>query len=221
MPKTAIVLGATGATGNELLRLLLADNRYEKVILFSRNSITSIMHTKFEEHIIDVLDLEKYANLFIADEVYCCIGTTKAKTPDEEKYYKIDYGIPVAAAKLAKQNNIPAFLVISAIGADKNSSMFYNRTKGEMEEAVISLNIPKTHILEPSLIVANRRDTRFVENVAAVFMKLINPFLFGKAVKYKSIKAQTIAKALVWLANNPYPETIVTSDKIEEIGKEA
>lgn len=221
MPKTAILLGATGATGYELLKLLLADNRYEKVILFSRNSITNIMHTKIEEHIIDVLDLEKHANLFIADEVYCCIGTTKAKTPDEEKYYKIDYGIPVTAAKLAKQNNIPTFLVISAIGANKNSSIFYNHTKGEMEEAVISQNIPKTHILEPSLIVANRRESRFMENVATGFMRLINPFLFGKAVKYKSIKAQTIAKALVWLANNPYPEIIVPSDKIEKIGKEA
>lgn len=221
MSKTAIVLGATGATGYELLKLLLADNRYEKVILFSRSSITNIMHTKFEEHIIDVFDLEKYADLFIADEVYCCIGTTKAKTPDEEKYYKIDYGIPVAAAKLTKQNNIPAFLVISAIGANKNSSVFYNRTKGEMEEAVMSLNIPKTHILEPSLIVASQKESRFVENVAAGFMWLINPLLFGKAVKYKSIKAQTIARALIWLANNPYPEVIVTSDKIEKIGKEA
>jgi hypothetical protein len=219
MSKTAIVLGATGATGHELLEILLADSRYEKVKLFSRTPITTIIHPKIEEHIIDMFELEKEGDAFTADELYCCIGTTKAKTPDTDTYYKIDFGIPVAAAKLAKQNNIPAFLVISAIGANKNSGVFYTRTKGEMEEAVLNLGIPKTHILQPSLIVADRKESRLVENLASGFMWLINPLLFGNAAKYKSIKATTIAKAMLWLANNPYPEKIVTSDKIEAIGK--
>ena len=117
MKKSAIVLGAGGAVGSELLELLLADDRYEDILLFSRSKST-VSHPKINEYIIDLFDLENYNEAFIADEVYCCIGTTKAKTPDKDTYYKIDYGIPVAAAKLAKANNIETFIVISAIGVD-------------------------------------------------------------------------------------------------------
>lgn len=219
MSKTAIVIGASGAVGSELLELLLADNRYEKVKLFARSK-SNVTHVKIEEYIIDMLQLEKQADVFTADEVYCCIGTTKAKTPDKDAYHKIDYGIPVAAAKLASANGIKTFIVISAIGADAESKIFYNRTKGEMQDAVLSESIAKTHILQPSLIVANRREHRFVEKVAEGLMWLIDPLLFGGAIKFRSIKANTIAKAMLWLANNSYPEVIVASDKIEKLGKE-
>ena len=219
MPKTAILLGGSGAVGSELLQLLLADNRYEKIKLFARSSINTI-DPRIEEHLIDLFALDTYTGLFTGDEVYCCIGTTKAKTPDKETYRQIDYGIPVAAAKLAAANNIKTYIVISAIGADADSSIFYNRTKGEMQDDVLAENIHKIHILQPSLILAERKDNRIVEKTAEVFMWLINPLLFGGAAKYKSIKATTIAKAMLWLANNSYREAIVTSDKIEGIAKQ-
>lgn len=216
MKKSAIILGASGAVGHELLQLLLADERYDTIKLFSRSK-SDISHAKIEEHVIDMFELANYKAVFTADEVYCCIGTTKAKTPDKETYKKIDFGIPAVAAKLAKENDIQAFIVISAIGADADSSIFYNRTKGEMQEAVLGESIPKTHILQPSLIVANRKENRVMENVAEGFMWLLNPLLFGNAAKYKSIKAKTIAKAMVKLANNGYNDVIITSDKIREI----
>lgn len=219
MPKTAILLGGSGAVGSELLQLLLADNRYEKIKLFARSSINTI-DPRIEEHLIDLFELDKYAYLFTGDEVYCCIGTTKAKTPDKETYRQIDYGIPVTAAKLAAANNIKTYIVISAIGADADSSIFYNRTKGEMQDDVLAENIHKVHILQPSLILAERKDNRIVEKAAEGFMWLINPILFGGAAKYKSIKAATIAKAMLWLANNNYREAIVTSDRIENISKQ-
>lgn len=218
MPKTAIILGASGATGSELLQLLLADSRYAKIKLFARSSI-GIANPKIEEFIIDMFQLENYAADFTAHDVFCCIGTTKAKTPNKDEYYKIDFGIPVAAAKLAKVNNIPNFIVISAIGANKNSSVFYNRTKGEMQEAVLAQNLANVHVLQPALILANRKDNRFAEKLAAVAMKVLNPLLWGSAAKYKSITAATIAKAMVWLANNSYPDTIVASDKISDLAK--
>jgi len=216
MQKTAILLGASGATGTELLQTLLADSRYSKVKLFSRSS-TDIANAKIEEHIIDMFELEKHADDFTSDDVFCCIGTTKAKTPDKETYRKIDFGIPVMAAKLAKTNTINTFIVVSAIGANKDSSIFYNRTKGEMQEAVLEQQIPNTHILQPSLIVANRKDNRLAEKLAAVFMKLLNPLLWGGAAKYKSINATSIAKAMVWLANNKYPDTIIASNDVSTI----
>jgi len=218
MTKTAIILGASGATGSELLQLLLADSRYSTIKIFVRKSI-NIANPKIEEHIIDLLQLEKYAPDFTAHEVYCCIGTTKAKTPHKDEYYKIDFGIPVTAAKLAKANGIDTYIVVSAVGASKSSNIFYRRTKGEMQEAVLSQNLPNMHILQPSLIVANRKDSRFAEKLAIVFMKVINPLLFGGAAKYKSINAAVIAKAMVWLANNKYSDVIVTSDKINDMAK--
>jgi uncharacterized protein YbjT (DUF2867 family) len=219
MAKTAILLGATGATGAELLSLLLADERYTTVKLFSRTPAT-IQHPKIQEHVIDMFELEKHATDFTGDDVFCCIGTTKAQTPDQGTYYKIDYGIPATAAKLAKANGIPTFIVISAIGADARSSIFYNRTKGQMQEAVISHGILKTHVLQPSLIVAQRKDKRLMEKIAAGVMALLNPLLFGGAAKYKSIKAADIAKAMVTLANGLYIDIIISSDKIQRIAGE-
>lgn len=218
MKKSAILLGASGGVGSELLKLLLADDRYEKVKLFSRSK-SDINHAKIEDHVVDLFELEKYKDVFTADEVYCCIGTTKAKTPDKETYKKIDFGIPATAAKLAKENGISTFLVISAIGADADSSIFHNRIKGEMQDAVLDEGIAKTHILQPSLIVAHRKDNRVMEKIAEGFMWLLNPLLVGNAAKYKSIKAETIARALIKLANNGYRAVIVTSDKIRTLGK--
>ena len=100
--KTAIVLGATGLTGSILLNKLLKDAEYKTVIIFTRRSV-GFQNQKLEEHIIDLFELEKYTELFKADEVYCCIGSTKAKTPDEDIYKKVDYGIPVSAAKLCTE----------------------------------------------------------------------------------------------------------------------
>ncbi|MCO6147456.1 NAD(P)H-binding protein [Flavobacterium sp. NRK1] len=218
MKKSAILLGASGAVGSELLKLLLADERYDTVILFSRHK-SKVTHPKIKEYIIDLFELENYNEAFIANEVFCCIGTTKAKTPDKETYHKIDYGIPVAAAKLAKASDIKTFIVISAIGADAKSGIFYSKTKGEMQNAVLSKGIAKTHILQPSLIVAARKESHVMEKMAQGFMWLINPLLFGNAAKFKSIKAERIAKAMLWLANNPYKNIMVTGDELAQISK--
>ncbi|KGO91769.1 NAD(P)H-binding protein [Flavobacterium subsaxonicum] len=216
MPKTAIILGASGATGSELLQLLLADARYSTIKLFNR-SLIGIANPKIQEHIINLLELDKYADQFTADEVFCCIGTTKAKTPDKDAYYKIDFGIPATAAKLAKANGITTFIVVSAVGANSKSGIFYNRTKGQMEEAVLAQNIARTHILEPSLIVAQRKDNRILEKLFINLWKLVDPLLYGSAGKYKSVTAHNIAKAMLWLANNTFSDVIVKSDTISRI----
>lgn len=213
--KTAIILGATGLTGSILLEKLLADASFEKIILFSRSSVTN-NSPKIEEHLIDMFQLEAHSEAFKADVVFCCIGSTKANTPDKETYRKIDYGIPVTAAKLAKQNGINTYIVISALGADANSSVFYNKTKGEMQRDVLNQNIENTYILQPSLIVGDRNENRLGEKIAIFLMKNFG-FLIPK--KYKMIKAETIADAMVVLAKDGYPEKIIPSEKIQIIGK--
>src|SRR5699024_6655628 len=127
---------------------LLDDPNYGTIKLFSRRTI-GIDSPKIKEYIIDLFELKKHQSKFSGDVVFCCIGTTKAKTPNRDTYRKIDLGIPVDAAELAKTNGIETFLVISALVANSKSSVFYNRVKGEMEEMVLSKGIPNTYILKP------------------------------------------------------------------------
>lgn len=217
MGKTAIILGASGLTGNLLLEKLLEDSRYDSVKVFGRRSL-NINHLKISEHIGNLLELESFQKDFNADEVYCCIGTTAKQTPDKSDYHKIDLGIPVAAAKLCKANNIPTFLIISSLGANPKSTIFYSRTKGEMEQTVLQEHIPHTYILRPSFIGGKRKSPRFGEGVGIVFAKLIKPIMVGGLKKYRLIEADTIAKAMIYLANTRPDIQIVESDLLEIFG---
>jgi uncharacterized protein YbjT (DUF2867 family) len=216
--KIAIILGATGLTGNLLLQLLLKDNHYKKIKLFSR-STSGVVHPKIEEYLGDLIHLETFKNDFKADEVFCCIGTTKSKTSDKELYKKIDFGIPTKAAKLCKENGINTLVIISALGANSKSNIFYSRTKGEMEDAVIELQIPKTHILQPSLIGGKREEKRIGEWIFIQLMKVANLVMAGPLKKYKSIHPKDIAKAMVWLANNEFKAVRIPSDEIKSLSR--
>jgi uncharacterized protein YbjT (DUF2867 family) len=217
MTKTAIILGATGLTGSILLDFLLKDDRYEKIKLFSRSSV-GITNPKLEEHLIDLFELEKHKEIFKADEVYCCIGTTKAKTPNNRVYRKIDYGIPFAAAKLCKENNINTFIIISAMGANPGSKVFYNKIKGEVERDVLKENIQNTYILQPGLIGGSRNEKRLGESIAKFFFKILNPII---PKNYRSISPETIAKAMVVLANQGHSKKRIENQTIKEIAKDA
>lgn len=217
--KTAMLLGATGLTGGILLQKLLNDPRYGKIILFSRASV-KIKNSKIEEHLVDLFQLENYKDQFKADQVFCCIGTTKSKTPDKETYLKIDYGIPVTAAKLARENGISTFAVISALGANPNSRIFYNKIKGEMQRDILAQKIKNTYIFQPSLIAGDRQENRVLENLASNAMKILNYALIGPLKKYRSIHPETIARAMLIVANQGYVKNIIDSEEIKKIAAE-
>jgi len=217
--KTAIILGATGLTGRLLLRKLITDDSYTSIKLFSRKASGNTA-PKIKEFVGDMLQLEHFKNDFTADEVFCCIGTTSAKTKDRAVYKAIDFGIPFAASKLAKENDIPTYLVVSAMGANSKSKIFYNRTKGEMEQAVLNQKIPNTYILRPSLILGERDEKRFGESLGAVLLKLTNVFLIGSLKKYRAIEADCIAEAMISLAKSNHNTPIVESDIIQKLGSE-
>ncbi|WP_196886858.1 NAD-dependent epimerase/dehydratase family protein [Aureivirga sp. CE67] len=218
MKKTAIILGASGLTGGLLLNLLLEDYRYEKIISFGRKSLNQ-KHPKLEEIVCDLFDLKAQKEKFKADEVYCCIGTTAKKTPNKEIYKNIDLGIPWNAASLCKENNIETFMVISALGANSKSSIFYNKTKGDMEKLVLEQSIKNTYILRPSLILGNRNESRFMEGFGMKVFPLFHFLMQGKWKKYRAIKASSIAKTMLFLANSDYPSGIINSDLIEKLSK--
>lgn len=214
MKKTAIILGATGLTGNILLNKLLGDNRYRNIKIFTRSPLR-YENPKVTEILCDLLDVDSYKDNFYGDEVFCCIGTTTKKTPDKELYKKIDFDIPVSAAKLCKQNGIDTFIVMSSIGANANSSIFYSRTKGEMEVTVLEQKIENTFILRPSMIGGNRNESRRGEKVGSVLMKILNPLIIGSLRKYRIIDAEIIVKAMIELANIKFDEQIILSDQIQ------
>jgi len=216
MYKTALILGATGLTGGLILDKLLTDNRYSQIKIFSRKYV-NIVNPKIIEYVGDLFELEKFKKDFTANEVFCCIGTTANNTPDKIIYRKIDYGIPVAAAKLCKENGIDTFLVVSSLGADSKSSIFYNRTKGDMEQAVLNENILNTYILRPSIILGKRNENRIGENIGKALFNIFQFLLIGKLKKYRAIEADIIASSMIHLANNRANADIIESDKITDI----
>jgi uncharacterized protein YbjT (DUF2867 family) len=219
MKKTAIILGASGLTGGILLQKLIKDNRYSTIKLFSRRRLEGLP-SKVIQYIGDLFELEQFKADFTADEVYCCIGTTAKKTPNKKLYKHIDYGIPIVAAKLANENNIPTFIVISAMAANKTSSVFYNRTKGEMEEDVLKQGIKNTSILRPSLIGGKRNEHRVLEKIGIVVFKIVQPFFVGPLKKYRIIKAESIAQAMLNLANNTdNTQVIISSNEIMQLAE--
>lgn len=215
MKKTALILGATGLTGTQLLKLLIDDNSYDKIKLFSRKKIEGLP-SKVQQFIGNIVELESFRPDFNADVVFCCIGTTLKKSPDKNVYRSIDYGIPAKAAQLSKENKIETFMVISALGANPDSALFYNKLKGEMEEKVLSYHIKNTFILQPSYIKGNRNENRPLERIYDVLFPLISLFLVGKLKKYKTIKATDIADAMYNLAELKPNIKKIESDQIKK-----
>lgn len=193
--KKAIIVGASGLIGGELLNLLLESSDYQEVISISRKEIP-VQHKKLVEVIINFDELEKHAAIFNGDVLFCCIGTTRKKTPDKEVYRKIEYHYPTQLGQIAKANSIKQFHYVSSIGANPNSSSFYTRNKGEVERDLEHLNLPCLHIYRPSALTGERTESRPMEAVVAKVMKIINPLLFGSLKKYRSIPGATVARAI-------------------------
>lgn len=210
MQKTAIIFGATGLTGSLVLKQLLADENYTTIKLFSRKE-SGVSHPKVIEYIGDLLSLETFTEDMTGDEIYICIGTTKKKTPDHEQYRKIDLGIPTQAAEICKTNGVSKLAVVSAIGANAQSSIPYNKIKGEMENAVMSANIEYTYILRPSFIAGNRQEHRAGEKIGIAVFKVLK-LLIPK--KYRAVEAKAIAAKMIDLCNSKEPSKTIESNDI-------
>ena len=195
--KTALLVGATGLVGGHVLEQLLEDSYYDSVIVLTRKTL-NIQNAKLKEIIVNFDQLENYKNDIKADVVFCCLGTTIKQAGSQEAFKKVDYEYPLMVAEIAKQNGASAFLLISALGAAKSSIIFYNRVKGEVEEAIGKLNFDAFHILQPSLIIGERKEARMGEGIAQKLSPLYDTLMFGPFNKYKSIKAEQIAKAMIY-----------------------
>jgi len=221
MPETKKVLlvGASGLIGSNLLQLLLNDGNFQEVVSWSRKA-QELHHPKLTEKEIDFNSIEKIPSENF-DVIFCCLGTTINKAKSQKQFYKVDHDYVVELARYAEISGISKFIVISSIGAKKDTSNFYIRTKGEMEYDICNFNIPNITILRPSILLGKRKEFRFGELIGKGFMKAISFLFIGKMKKYKGIQAKTVAEAMVRLAKrNIEGKFIFESDQIAKISKE-
>lgn len=214
----ALLYGASGLTGSVLLQQLCNDNYYDEVICLVRKQIHHL-HDKQQNILTDFSDLENYAALYANADVYCCLGTTnKNVNNNKEAYREADMYRPLRIAKLAKNNNARQFLIISAMGANAKSSIFYNRLKGELQDKLIAMQLPGLHIFQPSLLLGDRREKRGGERFFTTVMHLVKPILVGGWKKYRAIHVNDVAAAMFITARkNQSGNHIYTSDKIQQI----
>ncbi|MEH7308747.1 NAD(P)H-binding protein, partial [Neobacillus drentensis] len=199
--KTALILGATGLVGNELVKILTQQKNYEKLHLLVRRPIES-NNAVCEEHVVDFEQLHTYRELFQVTDVFCCLGTTIKKAKSKEAFRKVDYEYPIEAAKIAKVSGVEKFLIITAMGSNPKSRIFYNQVKGEVEESLGKLDLPSVHIFRPSLLLGERSEFRFGEKIAAKASAFFNVFMVGPLRPYKAIEARTVATAMAAVAES-------------------
>lgn len=192
---TATIIGSTGLIGGYLLELLLKDDHFNSIRVLVRRPFEPD-HSKLEKKLVDFTDEESFRlALEGSNVVFCCIGTTQKKVKgDKEAYRKIDYDITVNAARFCKLNGCETFVFVSSVGANSKSNNFYLKLKGEIEDAVKVVGLKHVYIMQPSLLLGNRKESRLGEKVAQWVMPVFS-FLIPK--KYRPVKARDVAKEMI------------------------
>lgn len=190
--RTALVLGASGLTGQNLLNLLLDDPLYARITIYVRKTLEK-NHPKLEQRIVNYDGLDETVD---AEDVFCCLGTTIKKAGNQQAFRLVDLVYPQRVAELQIHAGSKRFLVISAVGTDANSSIFYSRTKGQMEKALITLGYKCLCIFRPSFILGERSERRTAERIGMRISKLISPLLVGPLKKYQAVTALGLAKSM-------------------------
>ena len=193
MAKVALLAGTTGLIGSQLLDLMLADEHYSSVIAISRRPLGK-SHPKLTNIVCELSELTTALAQVKANDVFCCLGTTMRLAKTKEAFRAVDYDAPLALARIAKQNGATQYLIVSALGSNKNSSIFYNKVKGEVEDAIDQIDFRSFHILQPSLLTGPRKEQRAGEGAAQVFYKIFG-FLIPK--KFAAIESIKVARALL------------------------
>jgi uncharacterized protein YbjT (DUF2867 family) len=208
-PRTALLVGATGLVGSFLLERLLASPRYARVVVWARREIDKI-HPKMQ---VEVVDFERLAQRRLeAEDVFCCLGTTIRQAGSQKAFHHVDFDYPVALAGVAARSGARRFLVVSALGANKRSRVFYNRVKGEMETAVRIAAVPKTYIFRPSLLSGPRKEERLGEKIGLVVGAVLGPLLG----KYRPIHADRVAAAMIRAAEGDLPSGVIESAEMRK-----
>lgn len=200
MKKTALIVGATGLVGNHCLEFLVSSGLYSNIIVLTRKKIAPLL-LGVTNIVSDFDKLDEIASQLVADHVYCALGTTIAKVGSREVFKKVDYDYPLKIAEITKRNGAQKFILVSAIGADKASPVFYSKTKGELEDAIEQLRFESTIILQPSFLLGKREELRIGELIGKNIASALSFAFVGSLKQYKGIDSKTVAKAMIVFAN--------------------
>ena len=196
--RTALVAGASGLIGRKLVQKLIDSDQYRLIFILSRKN-SWLVNEKVRELVIDFEQINQLKFDEPIDDLFCTLGTTIKQAGSRDNFMKVDYEYIIEFAKLGKSIGATKFLVISAMGANSKSSVFYNRVKGMTEEALKSIGFSRLVILRPSLLLGERPEPRFGEQIASFFMKALN-FLIPD--NYKAIRAEKVADNMLRIATD-------------------
>ena len=215
--RTALLAGATGLVGSHVLARLLASQRYRKVLVLVRRPLGA-MAPKLEQQMVDFGRIEAFSPAVAADDVFCCLGTTIRVAGSQAAFRRVDHDYPVAFARMAARNGAQRFAMISSLGAEPGSSVFYSRVKGETEADVAALALPHYWFVRPSLLAGQRAETRIGERIGLAVAGLIGPLMVGSLRRYRAIHADTVAAAMLAVATTDRVSGPVESDELQALG---
>ncbi|MBF0236300.1 MAG: oxidoreductase [SAR324 cluster bacterium] len=195
----AILVGGSGLVGQECLKYLLQHSAYENIILLLRKPL-NVNNPKVKEHLIDFDHLDSCQDLIRGDDLFCCLGTTIKQAGSQEAFKRVDHDYPLQIARIAQKNGVNHCAIVTALGANKSSAVFYNRVKGEVEAGLSEIPFTSLHFFRPSLLLGNRNEFRIGEEIGKYAMPLFTSFLPRKLRKYRPIQADTVAFAMVHMA---------------------
>lgn len=194
--RTALVVGASGLVGKELIKLLLEDPEYQTIISLVRNP-TNTNHPKLVEKVISFDELSKVSIESTLLDSYCCLGTTIAKAKTKDNFYKVDFTYCYEFAKLSKSLGISNFCIVTAIGSDPKSKVFYSKVKGDVEKAISGIGFCSTNIVRPSLLLGERQEFRLGEVIFSKISWFLEPIFMGELKKYKPIQGKQVANIMI------------------------
>ncbi len=212
----ALIAGATGLIGSHLLRMLLDDPDYEQVVILTRRTL-NLRDEKSNQIIADFDQINKTLTDIQVNHVFCCLGTTIQKAGSREAFKKVDLEYPLELARITLKNRADKFLLVTALGANSKSIVFYNRVKGEVEKAIRQLGFPCLYIFRPSLLLGDRNERRLGEDIAKKAYKYLDKIFIGPLQKYKGIHAESVASSMIKMAKSSLTGTVILdSHRIKE-----
>ena len=203
----ALVIGATGATGRELVQLLLKDNDISQVSIFVRTA-PNIKHKKLKINVIDFKDLEKSKDIIKGDILFSALGTTKKDAGGKDQQHEIDYIYQYEFAKIAAENGVANYSLVSSVGANSKSSFFYPKIKGALEEAVKKLNFKKIDIFQPPMLIRQPDLMREGEKSGIKILNRLNKI--GILKSQKPLAVEALAEKMLKIAKTPSKEKATT-----------
>ena len=211
MTKKALLIGATGLVGKSLLYQLINDQRYSEVVALVRRPLL-IAHPKLKIVVLDFDNPDK--SLLTGDDLFCALGTTIRTAGSQAAQFRVDCEYPAEIGRIARENGVKQYLLVSSIGANPDSSNFYLRTKGELENRIKDLHFDCFVTAQPSLLLGDRKEFRFGEKIGIFLNAVFNLII---PAKYKGVKASQVANALITLANQHLGGThVITSDVLRK-----